>query len=483
MSLPLPIPWIPQYFTDIISSIGLSGSGQDTAPAVFVLLTIATWPVSILLRQLRNRFLRQYITAIVGLTIASMTFGIPTVCVFLVFVFSFYVPCRYRIINPGWITFLVLATLGWIHYDSMLTGTAKDRFSFTGTLMMMAAKLSMFAFHVHDGHLLSAGKPLSSYPHIAENRKRTAITSPVSLLDFFCYMFEYMGGIVGPLFTYSEYMDFVLQKGDFQSIRSVSVLYPSIKSIGRAFAVLGIYLFLQNTPWTNINTLISEEFLSQPLYIRLVLSPLVIAACRSAYFAIWCLSEVACTLSGLAYHPPNRFNRGTNVNIIHFEFSRNFNQVTNNWNIRISELWLKNCIYQRIETVPFLLRPVFGGKKGLANFTTKVTSALWHGWYPGYLISFISLGLGNWSETVLRKHVHPWIPSRILHSRISTVVAWMHTWWSVNLFFAPFLYLEWNESRIYYESIFWSIHLYHIAIISASLLVPLRCISKTDKVD
>jgi lysophospholipid acyltransferase len=343
--------------------------------------------------------------------------------------------------------------------------------SHTGTLMMMVAKISMFAFHVDDGFKKKKGEQLSVHAHIAAQRSQTAILSP-SLIDYLVYLFEFQGGLVGPLFTYAEFMDFIHVRGDFSTMSSVPLVIPSLKSAGRAFAILGTYLYLSKQWWFGANCLFTTYFRSISFVQQLVLAPFVVAGTRLAYYSVWALSEVACTLSGLSFVPPHRFTRGRNVNLRLFELSPNFNSVTNNWNIRISDLWLKQCIYQRVENVPSIIRPIVPSRKGLANFTTKLTSALWHGWYPGYAISFLSLGLCNWSETLLRQKVHPRLPGWLLKNPLSTVFAWMHTWWSVNIFFAPFVVLTWDKTVSFYSMIFWCGHLYHFALIALCLLLP-----------
>ena len=472
MSLPIPDPLIPEVFRDFLASLGLNRKGRDLSPAIFVVLSIFCWPIALALRYVRSPLVRISICVLLGVGTMVAVYGGPIVAVFACFNLLFYIPCRFRLLSPGWITVVVLAVLGWIHYDSMLSNTAKDQFSYTGTLMMMAAKVSMFAFHVRDGHLLRSKEPLSTHPHIAEHREQTAISTPVSVWEYMAYNFEFLGGLVGPLLTYREYMDFIHLRGDFSKLHSVKLFWPSVKAIARAVLILGVYLFVQASAFLRAETLLSEEFVANPLWLKVILAPFIIMCCRQAYFAVWCLSEVACTLSGLAFHPPHRFDRGRNINIKHFELSQNFNQVTNNWNIRISQLWLKNCIYQRIDSVPGILRPLISSKKALANLTTKITSALWHGWYAGYTMSFVSLGLGNWSETMVRKHLHGYIPDKFFNSRAASVLAWVHTWVSVNVFFGPFLLLEWEKAKLFNSAIHWSIHLYHIAIIVVMAFIP-----------
>ena len=151
-----------------------------------------------------------------------------------------------------------------------------------------------------------------------------------------------------------------------------------------------------------------------------------------------------------------------------FELSTNFNQATSNWNIRISELWLKNCIYQR---VPERLKLPLLNRKAIANLITKLVSAVWHGWYSGFAVSFLSLGLCNWTESLVRRKIHPFLPSGFVKSRLFSILAWLHTWWSINIFFAPFMLLTWDKTATYFNSLYWFVHVYHFTIIVATSLI------------
>ena len=399
-------------------------------------------------------------------------YGPYTTVVFFGFVTPFYVSVRFAFLGPWLTTGTVLALLGAIHYDSILTNTSMDRMSYTGTLMMMAAKVSMFGFHFDDGRKLASGIQLAAHPHVNDQRKLTAIQpEQVSFFKYLCYMFEFMGGIVGPLFNYSEYIDFVYSRRDYSALSSAPLIVPSLKAILRACVLLSLFLFISKYEWLSINSLVSSWFMKLPFFQRILVSPVIAVCSRLPFYAVWTLSEVSCTISGISFQQPHRFPRGRNINILEFEFGTNSNQLTNNWNIRIAELWLKGCVYQRIEAVPERLRHIVGNRKVFANLTTKLTSAIWHGWYSGYTISFLSLGLCNWSETLVRRKIQPLLPSKLLQSRFCSVLAWVHTWMSINVFFAPFLLLTWDRITTYLNSVYWFMYIYHFAIIAAASVI------------
>jgi lysophospholipid acyltransferase len=470
MSLPIPLPIVPAVVDDILTFFGFGASGRDVTPYLFIVLTIATWPIAYLLRYIQSSFVRFWLSAIVGLSVMILTYGVPMVVSFWMFCSIFYLPANYRWLSPGLITVIVIIFILAIHSDAMLSGTATDRFSFTGTVMIMAAKISIFSFHLDDGRKKNSGEKLSEMPHIAHERDRTAITVPVSYLQYMGYMFEFLGGVVGPVFGYQEYHDFIHRVGDFKGIDSCAVFRPFLRSVGRAFLVIGLYVSFLSFPMFHHDTVISPWFLTLPFWTRLPLTAMILAVARMAFYAVWSLTEVTCVAAGIAYDiRSHTYCRATNAKILEFEKSQNANQMTACWNMRISKLWLKQCIYERVNFgIPRVI-----SRKALANLLTKLTSALWHGWFVGYYVSFLSLGLANWTESVVRKRIHPHIPERLLHSRMAHVVAWLHTWICVNVFFGPFLLLTWDRVRILYSDVGLAVVMYQLSIIAiASWAVP-----------
>lgn len=482
MNLPIPYPCVPDLLLRLVRTLGFSEEGRALSPALFVVLSIFSWPVALILRFTRSPLIRLLTSSTVGILTMVGVYGPETALLFVLFVFPFYFLVRMQFMGPWLTTVTVIALLSAVHYDSILTNTSMDRMSYTGTLMMIAAKISMFGFHIDDGVKLSSGTRLSIHPHINEQRTATAILpDQVSFFKFMCYMFEFMGGVVGPLFTYSEYMDYVHNRRDFEGLPSASLVTPSFKSVLRAFATVGTYIYISKIEWLRGETLVSSWYLGLPFFHKVLISLIIVVPCRLAFYAVWTLSEVSCTISGLAFQPPHRFTRGRNVNIREFELGTHFSQKTNNWNIRIADLWLKACIYQRVEAVPGPLKPFISSRKALANLITKMTSAFWHGWYTGYMISFLSLGLCNWSEDALRRKVYPLLPTGLVHSRIFTIVAWLHTWSSINFFFTPFFLLTWEKTNTYFNSIFWFMHLYHFAILVVTSLMKTPTAIKHEK--
>lgn len=116
---------------------------------------------------------------------------------------------------------------------------------------------------------------------------------------------------------------------------------------------------------------------------------------RCRYYFAWKLSEAAYKASGA-----DRFqiNGGCNVNVWKVERSDNVHAILSNWNICTAN-WLKLHVY-----IP---ANAYFKNERLAILITNVTSALWHGLYPGYFITFIGAGIATTVGRLTHVHVVP----------------------------------------------------------------------------
>lgn len=92
----------------------------------------------------------------------------------------------------------------------------------------------------------------------------------------------------------------------------------------------------------------------------------------------WMVYHICNTLS---YLPLYR-NRVTNVDIIAYETADNIKSLLDTWNMNTNK-WLKNYVYLRV--TPPGKNPNF-----FSTIATFGTSAIWHGFYPGYYCKHIS---------------------------------------------------------------------------------------------
>jgi lysophospholipid acyltransferase len=112
---------------------------------------------------------------------------------------------------------------------------------------------------------------------------------------------------------------------------------------------------------------------------------------RFKYYGSWSLTEGACILTGLGYKGVDpvtgkvMWNRLQNIDPWAVETAQNPRGYLAGWNINTNN-WLRNYVYLRV--TPRGKKPGFR-----ASLLTFGTSALWHGFYPGYYLTFIFASL------------------------------------------------------------------------------------------
>ena len=107
---------------------------------------------------------------------------------------------------------------------------------------------------------------------------------------------------------------------------------------------------------------------------------------RCKYYHAWILADAVCKMSGLGYDRSKKtWNLVSNVDAFAFEIGLNLKESLDFWNIGTMK-WLRHVVYER--SPPHL-------RTGLVY----MVSAFWHGFYPGYYITFFSGALFTFAAT------------------------------------------------------------------------------------
>ncbi len=176
---------------------------------------------------------------------------------------------------------------------------------------------------------------------------------------------------------------------------------------------------------------------------------LVMFLARGKYYAAWNIAELSCILAGLS---PN--GEAQNANMFAVETSGSIAETAGRWNKTVAH-WLKHYIYKRS-----------GLKSKTASMVlTRSVSAFWHGFYPGYFMTFLFLVLGDKAEQVCRKNLKTFAQSRIYH-----MLGWMFTFFSFSYYGAPFFLFNFNATLKFWTGLFWVGHAAHLIVILAGKL-------------
>lgn len=168
-----------------------------------------------------------------------------------------------------------------------------------------------------------------------------------------------------------------------------------------AMGLVWIFLYLRFSGWYNTEIVLSDGFSKYGFLRRVWILQMLGFSTRLKYYGVWYLTEGACILSGMGYKGIDpktgriQWNRLQNVNPWGIETAQNTRAYLENWNMNTNN-WLRNYMYLRI--TPKGKKPGFR-----ASLATFVTSAFWHGFYPGYYLSFL---LAAFLQTVAKSELN-----------------------------------------------------------------------------
>ena len=238
-----------------------------------------------------------------------------------------------------------------------------------GVQMLLVIKFSEFSFTV-------ASRPPEWFP---------------DLLEYHGFIYFWPSVLVGPTTTFDQYRDFVKHNNNVPHTFTSS--FPQI--IESVFLTVFMIFGQMMYPYRYI---LSNDYVQWSLFRRLWYAYVAMVVVRTRYYFAWKMSHAAFISSGLTAVCPTL---GSNVDISSIEFAENVRQLTNNWN-KCTNNWLKNCVYHQ----------VYDATKSITKsiLTTNIVSALWHGLYPGYYLTFVTGGIfttlgRSWYQEVYCKFI------------------------------------------------------------------------------
>ncbi|MCJ1311607.1 lysophospholipid acyltransferase [Agyrium rufum] len=308
-----------------------------------------------------------------------------------------------------WIGFIFVMGHMSVNHIYRQMANAPSAIDITGAQMVMVMKLTAFCWNVYDGSLPDA--------ELVEFQRERAIRELPSLLDYAGYIFFFPALFAGPSFDYAEYRKYIettmfdMKPGSDPSKAPKTRKKRKIPRSGTPATfkaingILWIGLFLKFNGWYNADLILSNNYKQYGFLRRVWFLEMLGLSTRMKYYGVWTLTEGACILSGLGYNGLDpktsqpRWDRLQNVNPWGIEFAQNSRAYLENWNMNTNH-WLRNYMYLRV--TPKGKKPGFR-----ASLATFVTSAFWHGFYPGYYLTFV---LAAFMQTVaknFRRYIRP----------------------------------------------------------------------------
>ncbi|XP_036191303.1 lysophospholipid acyltransferase 2 isoform X1 [Myotis myotis] len=337
---------------------------------------------------------------------------------------------------------------------------------FSGPMMIMTQKITSLAYEIHDGMFRKD-------EDLTPPQRDLAVRRMPSLLEYLSYNCNFMGILAGPLCSYKDYVTFIEGRShhvarpgeDGREAPPCGGAEPSpTAAVVQKLVVCGlsllVHLTISNALPVEYN--IDAHFQATASWPTKVLYLYVsLLAARPKYYFAWTLADAINNAAGFGFrgydrHGEARWDLISNLRIQQIEGSTSFKMFLDNWNIQTA-LWLKRVCYERTTWNP--------------TVQTFVLSAIWHGVYPGYYLTFLTGVLMTLAARAMRNNFRHYFLKSPQRKLLYDVVTWAATQVAVSYTVVPFVLLSVKPSFAFYSS--WSYCL-HIAGLLVLLFLPVK---------
>lgn len=290
---------------------------------------------------------------------------------------------------------LVMVQLSLNHfYTQILIKGSPVSFDYTAPMMVLVMKLSSFSWSAHDGYLIKNKK--KSIDELTHEQKLYQIENMPSIIEFLGYVFFVVSFLVGPSMEYKDYEKYIKSEAPYDNIPNRTI--PTLKKL--LTAILCTYIYFKFGSSMHYNHVLDSWYIQLPFYKRILWLQFAGIVTRTKYYVAWKLAESACVLAGVSYGGNNNFDKLQNISILGLEFGQSPKGMLDNWNINTAH-WLRRSVYMRLSV----------GKDGKpttnAELITFMISAFWHGFRPGFYLTFFTGGVANSIGKKIRRKFRP----------------------------------------------------------------------------
>ncbi|XP_062540622.1 lysophospholipid acyltransferase 6 isoform X1 [Armigeres subalbatus] len=385
--------------------------------------------------------------------------GLPAVC---------YVVIRTQ--NPQIVQRLVmvvaLAYLSCIHLHRQYYDYGSYSLDITGPLMIITQKVTSLAFCIHDGFT-------RDMKDLSRSQQEHAIKKLPSALEFFSYTLHFQGLMAGPLVFYKDYIDFIegyhilkqtaVSKAKYDIEKEIVHEPSPVKAVVKKViaSLVCALIFVKFATIYPIKAMKDDGFMATSgFFSSFWYMMMTTTAVRFKYYFAWLMADAICNNSGLGFNGYEkdgvtpRWDMLSNIDVWAFEFGTNFRNCINTWNTGTNR-WLRMVVFERVP-------------KRYGTVLTFGLSALWHGFYPGYYMTFATGAFIVMAARVARKLFRePFQDTafkRIFYDILTCLVTRVFMGYAT----FPFVLLEFKASLRMYLNVFMCLHL--VAMIAVFIL-------------
>uniref|UniRef100_A0A7S0VR22 Uncharacterized protein n=1 Tax=Hemiselmis tepida TaxID=464990 RepID=A0A7S0VR22_9CRYP len=353
-----------------------------------------------------------------------------------------------------WVSIWAMGYMSVSHIYRQIVAYGSWTIDFTTPQLLLTQKMMNIAFALHDSSRKDAD--------LNEEQRKRQIRKPLSFTEYYGYIFCMHTLLAGPSADYTEYIQWI------DGSKLAGQRHSPLLAVGKKVlcAVFCLWMFIGLGASWSVTELGNPDWVSKHAW-WWVLTYNQVALCmgRHRYYFAWVLSDAACNAAGFGFNGVDargapKWDAVLNIRYLDVEAATNFRAAMTGWNIATSN-WLRRCVYERVPAA-------------YATFASFTMSAIWHGFYPGYYLTFLSSALFNETAKVLRRHIRPrvipskeaegGVPAQLYHFASTSV-----TMMSLNYLGHPFNVQSLDKAMVLWR--YWGMAPHFIAI-TLFLAVP-----------
>ena len=375
-----------------------------------IITMISIIPFTFLNYFIHGKNLRLIYSFVLGLFFQYSIYKLNTIHIFVTAIFT-YLFIKYfgRKYSAFYVLIGSLLYLSILHIKRMLKPDVFRVDDPTTIYMMSICKFSSLAFSYEDG-MKKKEEIISSH-----HREYRIVEQP-SLLEVLSFIYFYPTSIIGPSIEYKDFINFMAET-DCYSRLNENINY--ILTQGTLY-FLGSFVCMTFYAITSVklpvSKVVEEDFGKHNIFYVLTYIYCCIPGVRAKYYSGWVLSYATVIYSGAAYTEKKdeknegkiikSFDKGSYGSIVTCEWGINPKQSIIDWN-QTTHLWLKYNVFTRAIDIE---RKPFKDNRALSSLLTFISSAIWHGFFLTYYLTFLLLYFYQTSAEVFDKiGIYKWI--------------------------------------------------------------------------
>lgn len=433
----------------------------------FMLCFFLSVPVGAGMRLCRTPTVRNIYSIITGIALIYYPFGGGIIHVFPVAILTYLAMwlAPHRAGTLAWfINFPYLIALHVAHASGVSWSLGK--LDFTGGMMVLVLKTISAAVCYQDAKTLKK-EVMNSY------LQAHALYTLPSFLEWMSFIFGFGNLLAGPYVEITDYLDFIHERGlwDPHALKHMPFPYlPGLMQFLEALFILAAYMTCSAR--FNVSFIRSEWFYKQNIMMRWAAYYITGVTHQMKYVFAWKLAEAAFTFAGLNFNGWDDkgkplWNRYCNVQFMLVQTADSGRKLPITWNI-LTGVFLRRYVYERVTPA--------GKKPGFQTLLiANVTSALWHGLFPGYLWFFVTLAVQFHCSTLLFKWENcGMIPPAVAKFPLYILLKILWTNGILDYVAMAFMLCTWDESIRIFNDVFWVPHLTLVVLTVIGFIIPPR---------